>query len=265
MAVDFKAEHSRSSEYLFPPEEIEVKPEFNGRFNLPEIDTLIESFLSVGQLQPVLIGNDGGRPVLYAGHRRWRAALEINKRKLGAKPFKLRCVYFRGDEKTAFLATISENHERKQTDEIDDAHNIAKLEQVYAMSHQEIASVYREDLAWVQKRLALLDLTSEAAEALRGGRMKLTAAVAIAKLSKTAQRERIKAAGDGKITAATVKELSNGTCPKPRKPRELREFWKPYSEQKTEDKLTRFASAQLAFMDGGDPEEFFATVRDLLG
>ena len=128
MAVDFKTEHTRTSEYLFLPSDIKINPELNGRHELPDIEWLIGSMVSSGQLQPVLIGNDGGTPILYAGHSRWRAALEINKRKLTLAPFKLRCVYFKGSETDAFLATIRENRDRNATTAIDDAHNIAKLE-----------------------------------------------------------------------------------------------------------------------------------------
>lgn len=266
MAVEFKSEHTRTSEYLFDPADITVKPELNGRKNLPEIETLVDSFVSMGQLQPVLIGRDGGKPVLYDGHRRWRAALEVNRRKLTPKPLKLRCVYYQGDEKAAFLATVIANHERAQTDEIDDANNIAIMGR-WGMSDQEIAAVYHRDAAWVKQRLALLELCDEGAQAVRDGRMKPSAAVAIAKLSKDSQREKIKSAGDGKITASVVKESSSNGHPKSRKISELKEFWKPYAEreEKTETKIHKFAAAHLDYIGGGDPDLYFKTIKELLG
>ncbi len=109
MAVDFKVEHPRTSEYLFLPKDIKFKPELNGRHELPDIERMIDSLVRNGQLQPVLIRNDGGMPVLVAGFSRWRAAVEINKRKLTEVPFKLRCVYFKGSEQQGVLANISEN------------------------------------------------------------------------------------------------------------------------------------------------------------
>ncbi len=264
MAVEFTVEHTRSSEYLMAPELLLIKPELNGRKNLPEIDTLIDSMVSIGQLQPVLIGRDGGKPVLYDGHRRWRAALEINKRKLTPKPFKLRCVYYQGDEKAAFLATVVANHERAQTDEIDDASNIAIMGR-WGMSNEEIAGVYHKEVSWVTKRLALLELCEEGAEAVRQGRLKPNAAVAIAKLSKAAQKARIKSAGQGKITAAMAKPESPNGHRKARKVSEWREFWKPYAEDKTAaGKLARFAMAELAYASGGDAEEYFKVVSELL-
>lgn len=212
MAVTFEVEHTRSSEYLIDPTLIRVKPELNGRHELPDIDDLIDGFMTLGQLQPCLIGRDGRVPVLYAGHRRWRAALEITRRKMlpNGVPFKLRCVYFQGDEKTAFLATVAENHDRKDTVEIDDAYNIVKMRR-WNMTDEEIAGVYRKktgegkpDILWVAKRASLVDLCDEAVLALKEGRMKPTAAVAIAKLAKEAQRERITASNGHTITARIV-------------------------------------------------------------
>lgn len=267
MAVEFKGDYSRTSEYLFDPADITVKPELNGRKNLPEIETLIDSFVTMGQLQPVLIGRDGGNPVLYDGHRRWRAALEVNKRKLTPKPFKLRCVYYQGDEKAAFLATVIANHERQQTDEIDDANNIAIMGR-WGMTPEEIAAVYHRDAAWVKQRIALLELCDEGAKAVREGRMKTSAAVAIAKLSKAAQKEKIKAAGDGKITASMATAEPSGDAPvKARRLSELRSLWAPYAEQlqQKQSKLNQFASAHLSYLAGGDADEYFKTVSELLG
>ena len=206
MAVEFKTDHTRTSEYLFVPSDIKINPELNGRHELPDIEWLIESMVASGQLQPVLIGNDGGRPVLYAGHSRWRAGIEINKRKLTPVPFKLRCVYFRGNEHQAFMATVRENRDRNETTAIDDAYNIAKLER-YGMTLEDIgAKVYHEDLKWVKDRLSLIELCADAAKALTNNTLKPKAAVALAKLSKEAQREWLKS-GE-KPTVASIKRAA---------------------------------------------------------
>ena len=43
------------SEWKALPEELDIFPELNGRHELPDIQWLIDSILSVGQIQPVLI------------------------------------------------------------------------------------------------------------------------------------------------------------------------------------------------------------------
>jgi len=204
MAVNFDIQGAtRTSEYLIPPEQIKINPEMNGRHEETDVEDLIQSFLAIGQLQPVLIGRDGQIPVLYAGHRRWMAALEINKRTLTPAPFKLRCVYFQGSEAEAFKATVRENHDRRDTSPIDDAYNIVKMER-FGMSIAEISSLYREKESWVKDRKALADLGAAATKAVREGKLKPTQAKKLAKLSKEAQAEAVR--GKEKVTGKDVRK-----------------------------------------------------------
>jgi ParB-like chromosome segregation protein Spo0J len=199
---------------LILPEDIIVKPELNGRHNLPDIEWLIESFARFGQLQPIDISAEDGKAVLRAGHSRWRAAYEGKKRGVLPPDFKLRCSYIRctpdrkggySSDAMGFLANIHENLVRNPAEAIDDAYNIAKLEQ-WNMTHEEIAKIYRQEVKWVEQRLALIDLVPEAQQAVAEGRMKLGAASHFAKLTKQVQHEKLKAKGDeGKITARDAK------------------------------------------------------------
>ena len=79
MAVEFDVKGTRTSEYLFAPEQLEIDPSLNGRHELPDIQWIVESILTHGQLQPVTIRRSGGKPVLVAGFSRWRAVSQINK------------------------------------------------------------------------------------------------------------------------------------------------------------------------------------------
>lgn len=277
MAVEFKTEHTRSSEYLFLPQDIKIRAEFNGRFKPvsdEEIDERVASFLALGQLQPCLIGNDGGKPFLITGHCRWRAALRINKEKLTEKPFKLRCVYFRGDDRKAYMATLAENRERTPTDDIDDAHGIARLINTFNMSEEEVAAEWHKDVKWVKDRLTLLNLSDSATEAFRGGRIKLSNAALLSKLEREAQDQRVKTAGEGKLTAAVIKgvEVSQNGHAKQKllTSRVLIDFWKPMAEppketaKPVEIKLAKLAALQVALIEGGDKDEIYSDIRALL-
>ena len=212
MAVSFKADHSRTSEYRFWPEDIVVKGELNGRHNLPEIADLIADIEANGQGVPVTIRNDGGRPVLVKGFSRWRAIVDINKRHPKEKR-QVRCVYTQLSEHEAFLENIAENRFRNATTELDDAHNIKRLMKVYAMTEEQIVPVYfpaaqgenekKDALKWIRKTLKLADLTKEAELAVRSGRLKGSAALAISKLSAELQREVVK--GEGKINSSAIR------------------------------------------------------------
>lgn len=208
MSVEFKVAHTRKAEYNFAPEKIKVKPDLNGRTDLPDIEWLIESMVAIGQRTPVEIRNEAGHPVLTSGYSRWRAAIEINKRKLVPGGFLLRCAYARCNEQEGFIANIHENHVRNAPTALDDAYNIRRLE-AWGRTHEEIAEIYRKrtakggpDVRWVKGRLALISLGEPARQALKDGRLKPTAAQAIAKLDEEQQRQAVK--GKEKITAPTA-------------------------------------------------------------
>lgn len=199
MAVQFEGDYKRTSEYRFYPEDIALDPEANGRHETPDIEWLITDILARGQHTPVIIRNDGGVATLVAGFSRWRAISEINKRKLAPVRMQIRATYQQCTAAEAFLVNISENRFRNPTTELDDAHNIKRLINVYAMTEEQIAELYfptakteaeiKEALKFVRERTKLLTLTQEAADAVRSGRVKGNAAKAIAKLTEDQQRE----------------------------------------------------------------------------
>lgn len=203
MAVEFTVQGTRTSEYLFLPQDIQIHPDMNGRHDLPPIDELVDSILKRGQLQPVTIRRTAGLPVLVAGFSRWRSIDFINKNGLAPKPLRLRCSYTALNDQQAFIANIEENRVRNGTTPMDDAYNVQRLINVYQMSEAEAADVYRTSVTWIKGRLSLLELTPEAESAVRSGRVAPSAAKAIAKLTKEQQQRVV--AKPGKVTAADVK------------------------------------------------------------
>ena len=221
MAVSFKPECTRGSEYNFFPDQIKTNPSLNGRHDLPNIDWLIASILERGQDTPVIIRKDGDMPVLTSGYSRYRAVSHINKHKLAPVKMRLRCVFRQEDERGGYLGNIAENHFRNQTTPLDDAYNIKTLINRYNMTEEEVAGFYfptaktkeeqKDALKWVRDRSALAQLSKEAEQALKEGRLKLPAAKAIAKLSEEQQREAVK--GNAKVKASAIREASGK--PKP--------------------------------------------------
>jgi ParB/RepB/Spo0J family partition protein len=204
MAIEFKVPHSRTGEYRVLPEHITINPELNGRYETPDIEWLITDMLAHGQHTPVVIRNDGGLCVLVAGFSRWRAVSEINKRGLTPVPMVLRCTAVKCNEVEAFLLNISENRFRNPTTPIDDAHNIKRLMK-WGYTEDQISEVYfptaksekelREARAFVNERITLIDLTPEAEQAVRAGRVTMPAAKAIAKLSTEQQKKVVEKEG----------------------------------------------------------------------
>lgn len=226
MAGTFDEIMIRDRMYKCFPEEIDVRPELNGRQDKPDIEWLITDILKHGQLQPVLIWNDGGTPVLAAGFSRWRAISEINKRKLIPTKLQIKCVHVKCNEQGAFIRNISENRMRNATTPFDDAHNIQRLFN-WTMDEKEVAKIYfplaateeemKKALKWIRDTVNLIKLTPEAERAMKDGRLTETAAQAISKLSSAQQKEMLKS---GKLTAAEIKANSpksnRGRKPQPK-------------------------------------------------
>lgn len=206
MAVQWDVPVNSTQEWRILPENITVKPSLNGRYDKPDIDALIQDILVNGQHTPVVIRKEGGKPVLCAGYSRYRAVSEINRRKLLGQPLPLRCTYTQCSESEGFLAAISENRVRNTTTELDDAHNIARLMKIYAKTEDEVAAIYfpgvldestngnglaalKDARRFIRKRLALVNLTPAAEKAMREGKLKGSAAVAVAKLDQEHQEK----------------------------------------------------------------------------
>jgi ParB/RepB/Spo0J family partition protein len=233
MAVNFNTENKRTSEYRFYPEDISIKPDLNGRHEKPEIEWLIADILTKGQHTPVAIRSDGGTAVLVAGFSRWRAISEINKRKLAPVKMQIRCTYIQcSTDAEAFLHNISENRFRNPTTPLDDAHNIKRLLNVYAMTDDQVAWIYfptakteselKAARKFVKDRIALISLSPEAADAVRSGRVKENAATAISKLSQDQQREVLKKPGTIERKDVSAPKAPKAPKPTPRDPELMR-------------------------------------------
>ena len=220
MAVSFVGEIGRAeTTYSAYPEEIVVIPELNGRHEHTDVETLAADIEKNEQLQPVVCRkNDAGNPVLVFGHRRYRAICLLNERN-PKSPRKVIFTYKKYSETEAFIAAIGENRFRKDVSPIDDAANIELLRRKFGKTDAEIARVYfpeaiteeelKQALRFVKDRAALIELDPVAAQAVRDGRIKITAAVGLSKLSREQQRKKV--AKTGKIKGKDIK------APKPAK------------------------------------------------
>lgn len=213
MAAKFEVESKKSDVHSFFPEDIDVKAHLNGRTELPDIDGLTCSILTHGQLQNVVIRKDGLKPSLGLGFSRWRAVSHINelvKNKakqtewleahqgyvIPSEPIRLRCEFKQWNEQEMFLANIAENLHRNPTTDMDAANNVAQLDK-WGIDHAKIAATFKRPESWVKKCLKIASVEPEVKQAVKDGRVKLSAMFAIAKLS--ADQQRAKVEGDGPI------------------------------------------------------------------
>ena len=214
MAVKFANETTKRACALYSdwPENILIVPELNGRHEHTDVETLAADIAKNGQLVPVICRkSDQGLPVLVAGHRRYRAICLLNERN-PEQPMRVKFEYAAVSEVEAFSMAIRENRNRKDVSPIDDCANIITLRKRFNSTDEDIAAVYfpeaktdeekAEALRYVKQRAFLIELAPEAADAVREGRVKLTAAVGLAKLTKDQQRETV--ARPGKVRVSDV-------------------------------------------------------------
>ena len=249
MAVAFTTDHTRTSEYLFDPKELIVKPELNGRHEAPDIEELIADIVRRGQLEPGVVRNDGGKAVLSAGFSRWRAIMEINKRKLTPVPLAFRAIFRKGNELDGFLANISENRFRKQTTQLDDAYNVKRLED-WGQTEEQIAEIYLTDVKWVRKMMKLVALDPAAQKAVASGKIKSAAIAAVSKLTTEQQRKVVKEAGDGNVKVPRKKNESAKPTAK-----QFREVISTWATDTTINESIRYFAEQVEKYLNGEIKE----------
>lgn len=139
----------------------------NPREELVDIDELADSMREVGLLQPVTARRHDGRLVIVAGHRRLAAAKLL-------KWATVECVVRHDAAPDHVLASmLVENGQRAGLDPIEEARALARLT-VQGMDRESIARKVGRGVAWVNSRLALLDLNEEEQEQIRAGHYSLT-------------------------------------------------------------------------------------------
>jgi ParB-like chromosome segregation protein Spo0J len=214
--------------YAAYPENIILKPEFNGRSEDTDVTELAEDILHNNQIvAAICYKSKEGWPILLAGHRRLRAIRLLNDQ----HPDEKRRIVFNyastsdgrpvQTEEQALDITVSENRNRTDINPLDDAYNIGIYQVKFGKSLEEIAQKYfpgagssPEKLAkavlWVKERQKLLELTAEAQEKLRKGEFSTSAAKELAKLQPVDQTKLLaeKAAAGEKLKVGDAKSAS---------------------------------------------------------
>lgn len=234
MAVSFieDAQVGRTANggYNVAPENIVVRPNLSGRSEESDISELAAEIEKRGQLIPATATKDDNNwPVLLAGHRRLRAIVELNKTRSEDKKLKLLFNYVKvADDEAGLDFTVAENRNRTEVNPLDDFFNIQIYSKMFNRSVEEIAYKYfpgaqgspektKKAVAWVKGRLQLGELSVEAQEELRQGKLSTTAAIQMADLPRVAQNELVQKSikeGKSKIKVKDVQEAVAAKKPK---------------------------------------------------
>lgn len=134
-------------------------------FSEEELENLAASLREHGVLQPVLVRPiEGERFQLIAGERRWRAAKRAGLEQI---PAIVRVV----DDRNALELAIIENVQRHDISSVESAQAYRRLSREFGLSQEQVAARVGKSRVAVANTMRLLDLPTEALDALREGKI----------------------------------------------------------------------------------------------
>ena len=146
-------------------------------FDPEALQGLAESIRVHGVLNPILVREEGGRFVIVAGERRWRASGLA-----GLKEVPVLVTDEASERKDRLILALVENLQRDDLDPVDEARGFRRLNADFKLSQEEIARMVGRDRTTVTNALRLLRLPDGTLEALQGGRIRTGHAKALLSL-----------------------------------------------------------------------------------
>lgn len=184
-----------------------VDTEFNTRRELGDLTDLTASIKEHG-VQDAISGkqNDNGTVFIFKGFRRLAAAAAAGLTKIPVKVFARRAV----TQVQMVILNLVENVQREDLNPMDEAEGYQRLQKVYSLSTDEIATKIGIKKAVLQQRFRLLKLTDVVRDAVRENRINVTAAFEIDRLPKDKQGKYVSVAEElsgTKLKGLVDKEL----------------------------------------------------------
>ena len=235
------ASFTRTDLYMCDPKDILVDVNENGAnarwapVGEDFIESLVRSFEIHGQLQPIQVKKNGdGTVKLTAGYNRLQAALRYNELHPD-KPMKLQAKIVTCNDEEAYVRSILENKERRETSPMDDAFNQRELREKFGYKDKQIADLYQVVQSQISTLKKLLLLPRDLQEKVHKRLLTVQAAVELSALSEDEQRKVVgESTGDGseKVNNGEViervrqkrQERGDSLTPKKRTAKQVLEF-----------------------------------------
>src|SRR4030042_146740 len=172
-------------------EKIEPRPGNRrvGGFDQWELQQWADSIKDLGVLQPIIVREKKGLPVLgvpdyelVAGERRWRAAALAGKTDIP-------CVIRELDDVQVLKTQIIENLQRKDIHPLDEADGYQRLIETAGYTIEQVAAELGKSASYVYQRIKLRELIPEGRKLLVDGKITAGHAILIARLAPDQQQE----------------------------------------------------------------------------
>ena len=170
------------------------------RFEMDEkkMQELMDSFVLVGQLQPIGVYPLEGRLAIEYGHRRYVAAERLGWREI-------ECKVFTQEEIKNGAAMLAENVEREDVTEAEEAVMFAEAQEKYGLDEEGLVARFKKGKNYIADRLALLRNDQDVFKALQERKINFSVARELNKVKdKGYRRYYLDAAIRGGATARAV-------------------------------------------------------------
>lgn len=146
---------------MIPIEKLEPNPN-QPRAEMGELDELVASIRERGILEPLLVRSAevGGRFMIIAGERRYRAALRVGLREVP-------CIELDVDEQGVAEIALIENLQRKDLSPLEEAAGYRALAVRFGYTHEEIATKVGKSRSSVTEALSLNAIPDKVKEECR--------------------------------------------------------------------------------------------------
>src|SRR5262249_47477165 len=132
------------------------------RTEFGDLTELTESIKEKGVLEPLLVrpSDVGGRYMIIAGERRYRASIEAG---LAGGP----CIELNGDDKAVAEISLIENLQRKDLTPFEEADGLQALAERFGYTHEDIAKRIGKSRSSISEALSLATMPPEVREECR--------------------------------------------------------------------------------------------------
>ena len=170
-------------------------------FSQADLESMAQSIKELGQFTPIIVREISvGEYELVAGERRWRAIQLLQEDKIDA-------VIMNIDEKDSAMIALVENIQREQLNSIEESDGFIKLNQIYSMTHEEIAKYTGKSRSHVTNLMRLSALSRYSREMLLSKSIDMGHARSVLSLSHSDQDKLIREAVTKKLSVRALESI----------------------------------------------------------
>lgn len=212
------------------------------------LEELASSIRSQGIMQPIVIrpislNKENPEYEIIAGERRWRAAQLVG---LATVPAIVRDV----SDETAIVMALVENLQREDLNPMEEAYALARLQEEFELTHQQVADVVGKSRTAITNMLRLMSLHKDVKRLLENGDLEMGHARALLTLNDERQIDAAKQVVDQGLSVRQTEALARSIQAPKAETKKLAIEVDP-NIRRLQDDLSEKLGVPVAFKHGG--------------